>query len=129
MTDKKNKRWSPADEARLVELAKAGLSGKEIGSVLARPVGGVRAKASELKVPIDSVPNDALRRHLAGDDTRLPGAVLREEIGGVIGVRWCLPSRYGETFCTVYCDTLLSLGRLVQAGNAPAGVYVLALEA
>lgn len=123
--EKSRKAWSPADEAEVALLAKAGLSGREIGSVLKRSEAAVRAKAAELKVPIDSKANDALRRLLAGSDDALPGIILREDLGGVIGVRWCLPSRSGDTFCAAYCQALLDQQMIVPAANAGRDMFML----
>lgn len=46
------KEWTPQEDKKLKELAKANTPTRVIGLKLGRPEGGVRAKASELKVSL-----------------------------------------------------------------------------
>lgn len=46
------KQWTPKEERTLVQLASANTPTRVIGLELGRPVGGVRAKAQQLKISL-----------------------------------------------------------------------------
>ena len=48
----KGKDWTPGEEKKLAQLAKQNTPTRVIGLELGRPVGGVRAKASELDISL-----------------------------------------------------------------------------
>jgi len=49
----KGKEWTPGEEKKLAQLAKQNTPTRVIGLELGRPVGGVRAKASELDISLN----------------------------------------------------------------------------
>lgn len=61
------------------------------------------------------------------------GVVVREDLGGVVGVRWGRAHRSGAPFNTEACERLLTNGctvageprQLVTAPGAPCGTYSL----
>jgi hypothetical protein len=48
------------------------------------------------------------------------GIILREDIGGVVGVRWCKPTRSGG-FDAPTCARWVAAGRLIQADDVANG--------
>ena len=48
----KGKQWTPAEEKKLIKMAKANTPTGVIGFKLGRPKGGVSSKASDLKISL-----------------------------------------------------------------------------
>jgi len=100
--------WSEEDVERLEQLAGEGLSGKEIALILKRTEAAIRAKAAACEISIDSREDGGLRSFL-----RDGGHLIREEIGGAVGVHWARASRSGGAFSPRLCERLRELGLIV----------------
>ncbi len=48
----KGKQWTSGEEQKLIQLAKKNTPTRVIGLELGRPVGGVRAKATEIRISL-----------------------------------------------------------------------------
>lgn len=108
-------RWLPDEVALLTSLAKIGVGAKECAFILGRSEGAVRAKAQASEVVFNGLACKQVRDHLAS------GAVLvREEVGGVIGVHWACASRSLGGFNARVCEALRDHGLLVpdERGHA-----------
>lgn len=100
-------RWSPEDEERLAVLAKDGLSASAVADALNRTEGGVYAKAAAIGVTFSSTTHRGLTDHIEAG-----GAVMREDCGGSVGIRWTDAARTGATYATAICERLVQLGKL-----------------
>lgn len=101
-------RWELEDDITLRHLARAGVGAKECGVILGRSEGAVRARAKRLDVTFDGLACKAVREHLAS------GAVLvREDVGGGIGVHWACATRSLGGFNAKVCEALMNAGLLV----------------
>lgn len=87
--------------------ASDGLAASEAAAALGRNVAGVYGRARRLGVRFTSSRHDQLRTFL-----RKGGRLVREEIGGAVGVRWGRAHRSGAAFDTRVCERLLELGQL-----------------
>jgi hypothetical protein len=47
--------------------------------------------------------------------------LIREDVGGAIGVRWSSAHRGGETYPTAYCEALVEMGLLELDGSIYVG--------
>lgn len=100
-------KWTEELDAKLKTLGSDGLTAVEIAAVMDLSEGPVRSRAAHLKVSLDGSDHYDLHRFVAAG-----GALIREDIGGVIGVRWGRAHRSGSPFDTDMCERLLTLGAL-----------------
>ena len=101
-------RWTPEEDAQLTELAAEGLSPAEVAGVMkTRSESAVAGRASKIGASFRSREHQPLREYLSRG-----GAVVREDIGGVIGVRWAKATRSGEAFSARACEVFVRLGLL-----------------
>lgn len=101
-------RWNEQEDTVLRELAKDGLSGAEISRAIpGRSESSIYGRARTLRVSLTSREHQSLRDYLADG-----GCIVRDEVGGVVGVRWAAATRCGESFATKVCERLVSLGFL-----------------
>ena len=99
-------KWTPEEDQKLRDLASDGLSPTLIANILPeRTADAIWARASRLKIRLQSQETRSAYEYL-----KEGGAVVRDEIGGVVGVRWGAATRTGETFATRFCERLVALG-------------------
>jgi hypothetical protein len=104
-------RWKPEEDDLLMSLAGDGLSAQEIALALKSRTGAaVYGRAKALKVTLNSREHQSLRDYL-----REGGRLVRDEVGGVVGVRWARATRSGESFATKVCERFVELGWLRSA--------------
>lgn len=111
-------KWTPEEDACLKECAKTGLTAGEAAVAVAalgneRGEAACASRARRLKITFNSASNIGLRNFLAEG-----GRLIREDIGGVIGVRWARAHRSGSGFATDVCEKLLAIGLLKPEPNA-----------
>jgi hypothetical protein len=99
---KQPKWWTEEREGRLRELASSGLTAALCAKALGTTEAAVYGRARKLEISFDGSECASVTRFLAEG-----GRLLREEIGGVIGVRWCRAHRSGPGFPAAICETLL----------------------
>lgn len=107
-------KWTPEEDAQLAELAKDGFSAKEIAAAIGRSEGSVSGRVAKLKVCLNSRAHQGLREYL-----REGGPLVRDEIGGVVGIHWTKAARTGEAFSAVICERFVALGFLRPEGGRP----------
>lgn len=113
-------KWTKEHDGRLLALIDDGLTAAQVAHLMDRSEGSVRARALKLKVGFNSTRQADLL-----DFLRKGRALVREDIGGVVGVRWCPADRSGGNFNTPMCETLAHHGFLARLEEARA-VYVAA---
>lgn len=105
-------RWTDDEDARLREYAKIGLTAAEAGVVLDRSESACAGRARRLDVAFNSAAHTDLRLFVAKG-----GRLVREDIGGVVGVRWARAHRSGPGFATPICEQFLTIGLLEREGG------------
>lgn len=102
-------KWTPGEDDKLLELMADGLSADEIGRVITeRSVSAIYGRASTLGKTFCSREHQGLRDYL-----REGGLLVREEVGGAVGVRWAPATRCGGSFGARVCERLVALGLLI----------------
>lgn len=107
-------KWTVELDAQLAELASDGLSVAEAAKIMGLTYGSVAGRASSQRVAFYGHENMGLRAFI-----QRGGHLMREDIGGIVGIRWAPADRNGGSFPTPFCERLLSLGLLKQAGFGP----------
>jgi hypothetical protein len=99
-------RWTTEEDDLLKQLAVDGMSATLMTRALAgRSEAAITGRACRLGVPLASRAHQSLIDHL-----REGGAIIREQVGGAIGVHWTTAARAGGHFSDRLCERLLSLG-------------------
>lgn len=99
-------RWKPEEDDLLRELAVDGLSAREIALALTeRSEGAVSSHASAIGVALISRGSQDLREYLAEG-----GRIVREDVGGIIGIYWAKATRSGSVFSAKTCERFVALG-------------------
>lgn len=107
-------KWTPEEDAQLIDLAKDGLSAKEIAAAIGRSESSVSGRASKLRITMRSRQHQSLREYL-----REGGPLVRDEIGGAVGVHWTKAARTGEAFAASICERFVALGFLRAFPDRP----------
>jgi len=110
--------WTDEMKALLTGMAADGLTAGECADALGLTEGQVRYQADKLEIGFDSTAATALRNFLNDG-----GRLIREDFGGVVGVRWACAHRCGGSFPTAICERLLSLKRLAPEPGSQAVYY------
>lgn len=108
------KPWTAAEDQLLRECAGDGLSSGETARVLDRTVDSVSSRAGRKQIRFSSAEHAALRKYLKRE-----GRLLREDIGGAVGVRWATAHRSGPSFSAAVCERLLASGMMQPDPDAP----------
>lgn len=103
------KRWTEEQDAALAQAIKDGLSAREAGLVVGKSESATQGRANRLKLSFESSENQGLRTYL-----REGGRLVREEIGGAVGIHWARATRSGGGFKAQFCERLVELGLLVR---------------
>lgn len=99
-------KWTPEEDDAITKLAGDGLSAKEIArTVPPRSESAVSSRLSRIGVSLESREHQTLREYLAEG-----GRLVREEIGGAVGVHWAKATRCGVSFSTQVCERFVELG-------------------
>lgn len=111
-------RWTQEQDDLLRELAADGLSAAEIARAMPdRSESAVYGRAAKLKARLSAGNYREMRDYLSGG-----GCLVRDEVGGVVGVRWARATRSGESYPTRTCERLAALGWL-RPHQFSANVY------
>lgn len=102
-------KWKPEEIVTLQCLAKDGLTGAEIGRIMDRSEGSVNSAAFRNKIGLDSGAGIMARAYL-----KEGGAILREDCGGAVGIRWAPAHRSAGSFPTPLCEAYLAHGFLTE---------------
>lgn len=107
-------RWTAEEDATLKALAADGLNGREIARAMgdARSESAVTGRAAKIGATMRSREHEgqSLREHLAEG-----GRIVREEVGGAVGIHWTRASRMGGHFSAKLCERLAALGFIAPA--------------
>lgn len=99
-------RWTDAEDDQLKELAADGLSAREIALALdARSESAVSGRAARIGASLLSSPHQSLREYLADG-----GRIVREDVGGAVGIHWAKATRSGSNFAATICERFVALG-------------------
>lgn len=108
------KPWSTQEDVLLRQCASEGLSSSEAARILDRTVDSVSSRAGRTGVRFSSADHSALRKYLKRE-----GRLIREDVGGAVGVRWACAHRSGPTFSAAICDRLLAHALILPDPEAP----------
>lgn len=110
-------KWTEQEDGKLLACIGDGLTAEETSPVVGKSSSACAGRASRLKVGFNSAPHAGLRAFLSAG-----GRIVREDLGGVVGVRWARASRSGGGFAAPICDRFVQLGilRAVDDGRAYA---------
>lgn len=114
--------WSPAQAERLYAEADLGLSVAEIEYRTKFPKRDINARLKMDEAEVNPSRIAAIRR--AGKKRTI---FLREDVGGVIGLRWLCAHRSGAAFDVEKCEALMAAGVLVEVEKGRPGQYMWAL--
>lgn len=101
--------WSEKECEKLSELASYGMSCAMVAKALKRSASSVSTKASKSGVRFDSLRHSELITLMDKG-----GNIAREDLGGVIGIRWFPAHRSGGSFDASFCEKLLEFGVLEE---------------
>lgn len=104
--------WTPERDALLETLAEGGASGEEVARIVECSASTVYRRAKALKIFFDARSTTLLRNFLEDG-----GRLIREDVGGAVGIRWGRANRSGPGFEFDHCETFLRLGMIVQDGS------------
>lgn len=104
-----------ADIERLRTLAGDGLDGRWIARAMGRSTNSIYSMASKSGIRIGADDLSLSRKALAGGV-----ALIREEIGGSIGIRWACAHRSGDPLNSRFLERIYELGYL----KAKDGVFL-----
>lgn len=108
-TARAKRHWSPAEVEKLQSMAKAGLSGREMVPHLpGRTQSAIANKAAAEEIGLNSDLVSPIRTF--GEKG---GVFIREDHGGVVGIRWGCAHRSGGAFDPQLCEGLADFGLLV----------------
>lgn len=106
--------WTAGEDQLLRECAGDGLSSGETARIIGRTVDSVSSRAGRKQIRFNSAEHAALRKYLKREDR-----LLREDLGGAVGVRWATAHRSGPTFSAAVCERLLAGGLVQPDPEAP----------
>lgn len=112
----KRTRWTADKLTQLKELAAKGLGGAEIAHVIGATPSAIEGACARYRVSRNSQRSQEIREAI-----RRGVRLIREDVGGAIGVRWSSAHRGGETYPTAYCEALVEMGLLELDGSIYVG--------
>lgn len=108
-------KWTTELDAKLKALMADGLTAAICADIMGATEGSIYARASSQSFKFQSDECQAVAKFLA-----LGGRLIREDVGGVVGVRWARAHRSGPGFPAPICERLLELGRLTTDHGNPS---------
>lgn len=103
------KRWTTQEDEKLTALAASGVTAKQASATMpGRTAAGLAKRAAKIGVSFQGG-DPALRAFLDKG-----GVLVRDEIGGAVGVRWGCAHRSGGGFDAGVCEKLREFGFLRQ---------------
>lgn len=100
--------WDDTEDATLKRAAEDKLGAYEAAKLLDRSEAAVRGRARKLGVSFNGARCRDVREHVAGG-----GYLVRDEVGGVIGVHWACATRSAGAFDGQVCEALVEHGLLL----------------
>ena len=105
--------WSSEEDVVLEACAADGLSGCETARALCRSANTVYARAGRRQIRFASAAQASPRAFLAKG-----GVLVREDVGGAVGIAWSRAHRSGPGFASTACERYLQLGLLKPLDDA-----------
>jgi hypothetical protein len=101
-------RWTPEEDVILRDNVESGLSAAELALLLPdRTADAVWGRCRKIGLKLRAAEHTPLREYLAEG-----GCVVRENVGGAIGIHWAKATRSGSAFATSICERFVALGFL-----------------